>query len=280
MSSSIIITKASGEKVFYESKKLQLSLEKAGADPGIIQRIIRQIEADLQPESTTQQIYQKAFRLLKKYSRPSAAKYKLKRAVMELGPSGYPFEHFVGEIMKDMGYFVKVGQVLQGKCVTHEVDVLAERDNHRIAIECKFGNKPGRKVDVKVSLYIHSRFRDLVNSWKNDPLHKDKTYEGWIVTNADMTSDAIQYGTCAGLHLVSWTYPAKGNLKDMIDNCHLYPVTTLTSLSKKEKNLLLESGIILCRELVGRASLLEKIHVPSPRIKKAMYEIEYLCSDH
>lgn len=275
--SNMMITKASGEQVLFEAEKLRNSLAKAGASDQVISRILDDISAKLYPGIPTKKIYQQAFAMLKRQSRPSAARYKLKRAIMELGPTGYPFEKYVGEIFKDQGFTVEVGVIEQGNCVTHEVDVLGEKDNRRIAVECKYGNRADKKVDVKVPLYIHSRFRDLSREWKKSEVHRSKQHEGWIVTNTSFTEDAIQYGICSGLHLISWNFPKTGNLKQLIDHCHLYPVTSMTSLTKKEKKGLLDKGIVLCRELLANEEVLEDVMIPNNRIRKIMEEAEGLC---
>lgn len=275
--SEIMITKASGEQVLFEAEKLRSSLARAGASDEVINQILYDVSEKLYPGIPTKKIYQQAFAMLKRQSRPSAARYKLKRAIMELGPTGYPFEKYVGEIFKDQGFAVEVGVIEQGNCVTHEVDVLGEKDNRRIAVECKYGNRTDKKVDVKVSLYIHSRFRDLSREWKKSKAHQGKKHEGWIVTNTGFTEDAIQYGICSGLHLISWNFPKTGNLKQLIDHCHLYPLTSMTSLTKKEKQGLLDKGVVLCRELLANKAALEDVMIPQRRIRKIMEEARGLC---
>ena len=80
---------------------------------------------------------------------------------MELGPSGFPFEKFVAAIIKEEGYQTEVGVIVQGACVTHEVDVVATTDHQHIMVECKYHNQQGRVNDVKIPLYIQSRFLDI-----------------------------------------------------------------------------------------------------------------------
>ena len=275
--SPIFIKKASGEKVAFEPQKLLNSLTKAGAVPEVAEVILKQIESELRPGMSTARIYQRAFNLLRKSSRPLAAKYKLKRAVMELGPSGYPFEQYVGALLERQGYKVKVGVTVMGKCVSHEVDVLAEKDNHRLAIECKFGAKAGKRLDVKVPLYIRSRVNDLIDAWREEPGGKDLIYEGWIVTNGMFSGDAQEYGTCSGMTLVSWDFPQHSNLKIRIERSGLYPVTTLVTLTKAEKKILLDKGIILIKSLLDHPHLLESLNVSPTRRKRAQEEIEALC---
>lgn len=273
----ILITKASGEKVPFSTEKLRQSLRRAGAGEEAMDSIVKEIGQKLYSGMTTKEIYRKAFSLLKKASAHLAAKYKLKKALQQLGPSGYPFEKYVGEIFKYEGYTVQVGQIVQGHCVQHEVDVIAQKEDRHFMIECKFHSDDGRKCDVKIPLYIHSRFQDVEKAWKERPGHGQKFHQGWVVTNTKFTGDAIQYGTCAGLQLTSWDFPKKNSLRERIDRSGLHPLTCLTTLTKREKQLLLDKGIVLCKELCQQEHLLNEIGVVPRRAKKVLEEAGLLC---
>ncbi len=275
--SSTIITKASGEKVAFSPEKLMKSLQRSGAGDEVIENILLQVKSQLYEGMPTKKIYKLAFSLLKKVSKPSAARYSLKKAIMELGPSGFPFEKFVSEILKHRGYKVRVGEIVLGHCVKHEVDVIAEINNHHIMIECKYHNLPGISCDVKIPLYIHSRFRDVEVTWKKLPGHENKIHQGWVVTNTKFTDDAIQYGQCAGLQLIGWNYPFNENLKTMIDKSGLYPLTCLTTITRTEKQHLLDNKVVLCREINTQRELLKLAHVAEARYENILLEIRNLC---
>jgi len=247
---SITILKANGQKDRFSVDKLANSLRRSGASEGEVSKICYAIEEKLYPGMPTKKIYRLAFNLLKENSRHLAAKYHLKKGIMELGPSGYPFEKFVGELLKHKNYKVKTSQIVQGKCVKHEVDVVAVRDKEMIMIECKYHNLPGTVCDVKIPLYIQARFKDIESVWKSVPAFANRNFFGWVVTNTRFSTDAIQYGRCAGVQLLGWDYPNKGSLKDLIDNFCLYPLTCLTTLSKSEKQILLDAGLVLCKDLL------------------------------
>src|SRR5690625_7615778 len=110
---------------------------------------------------TTKSIYESAYELLKRASDAGTARYKLKEGVLGWGPSGYPLERFVGKILEYGGFKTEVGGVMQGHCVTHEVDVTALKNDKHYLVECKFHNQQGRNCNVKTPLYIQSRFIDL-----------------------------------------------------------------------------------------------------------------------
>jgi hypothetical protein len=191
---------------------------------------------------------------------------------MQLGPSGFPFEKFVAELLKNQGYEVSTNNILQGVCVKHEVDVVAKKENKEFIVECKYHNQQGIRSDVKVSLYVHARFQDISKKPKNNSIH-----QGWLVTNTKFTDDAIQYGQCAGLHLVSWNHPHQNNLREMVEVSRLYPVTCLTSLSHGDKLRLLADNILLCKTIHQNPKLLQKYKFSTTRLRAILNECEKLC---
>ncbi len=273
----INIIKASGEKAPFEIEKVIRSLERTGANKLVVKEIVQDIEKAIYDGMTTKKIYQMAFKMLKKRSRVSASKYKLKKALMELGPSGFPFEKLVGKLLAHEGFETKVGVIVQGNCVQHEVDVIAQKDNNHYMIECKYHSEQGRFCNVKIPLYIHSRFLDVEKQWEHQQDHESKLHKGGVYTNTRFTTDAIQYGKCVGLLLTSWDYPMGNSLKDRIDKSGLHPITALTTITKAEKTKLLDKGIVLCKELHETPTLLNQIGIDKTRHKKILEDSEALC---
>lgn len=274
---TINVTKASGESSTFSEEKIRHSLQAAGATPQQIDFILKEIGSKLYEGISTKKIYRMAFSLLRDGSRHIAARYHLKQAIMELGPSGFPFEKYVAEILNCQGYTTKVGQFIQGRCIMHEVDVVAEKDNLLFMVECKYHNQAGKFNDVQIPLYVQSRFKDIEEQWSGMPSHKDKIHRGWVVSNTRFSSAAIQYGNCAGLNLLGWDYPVNKGLKDQIDALGLYPITCLTTLTGLEKQHLLARNIVLCKEIYNNKKILELSGVKTSRIYSVMKEAEQLC---
>lgn len=160
-----MIIKASGQKEPFNTKKFQNSLKRAGASDKTIEKLIRKIKK-IPTLKTTQQIYYFALEELKKYSRPVAARYKIKEALQNLGPSGFPFEKFVAQLFEYQGYKAKNNVFIDGFCVDHEVDVVAQKDNKNYMVEAKFHQRQDLKTDVKVTLYVQARFEDILKNGK------------------------------------------------------------------------------------------------------------------
>lgn len=271
------IVKYSGEKVKFSVDKLFKSIKKTGADNAMVNQIIDKVGDELYHGISTKEIYKRAFALLKKTNSHLACKYKLKSAIYEFGPTGYPFERFVNAILKYSGYKTKVGKVLYGQCVKHEIDVVAQKNGYTTIIECKFHSEQGLKCNVKIPLYINSRYLDVKANWKSSPFKKSILTQGWLVTNTRFTEDALQYGKCCGLYLLSWDYPNDDGLKDRIDRLGLYPITVSTQLTNREKQFLLNRDIVLCRELIGDVFYLDQLGISDIRKKKILDEIKQLC---
>ncbi|WP_339895462.1 restriction endonuclease [uncultured Algibacter sp.] len=275
---TIDIIKSSGEKVKFSLDKLKTSIKRSGADQQTVNQIIDNVRDELYQGISTKEIYNRAFSLLKKKKSYLASKYKLKKAIYELGPTGFPFERFIGVLLKYSGYKTEIDIVLQGQCVTHEIDIIAHKNNEIYAIECKFHNEEGLNCNVKIPLYINSRYNDVKAFWNLTAKNKSTLTKGWVVTNTRFTDAAIQYGNCVNLYLLSWDYPKNDGLKDRIDRLGLYPITVSTLLTKREKQFLLSRDVVLCRELIGDVFYLDHLGISETRKEKILNEIKMLCN--
>lgn len=274
----IQVKKASGQLQPFSEEKVMLSLKRASVDSNLAESILTHLKGELYDGIPTQRVYSHIFELLKKENPFLLGRFNLKKAIMELGPTGYPFEKFVGATLKHYGYQVETGVNVFGRCVNHEVDVVAEKDSQHFMIECKFHNQPGGFSDVKVALYVKARFDDIEAVWKEKPGHQTKFHQAWLVTNTRLTSDAIQYGECAGMKLIGWNYPNKGSLRDLIEDSGLHPITCLTSLTHTQKQILLSHDIVLCKNLLDiRSNILTYLNLSVAQMEKLKDEVEQLC---
>lgn len=274
------VTKYSGETEEYDESKLRRSLKSAGAEQSIIDEIVESIKEELHEGISTQRIYKEAFRQLRAKSQKIAGRYKLKEALFELGPTGFPFEKFVSKLLNRHGYETQTGVIVKGDCVNHEIDVIAHKDEEYLLVECKFHNRKENRCNVKVPLYIQSRFLDVKKNWTSQPGHKNKTHKGWVVTNTRFTSDAEKYGTCIGLELLSWDYPKDEGIKDLIGRMNLHPVTCLSSLNKQEKSQLLDKNILFCKQIFDDKGVLKKADINPRKINTIYKEAVEICNNN
>ncbi len=268
-----LVTKADGDVEPFDPAKLEHSLARAGASSIMRDRVLNEIVQGLHPGITTQEIYSHAFELLKHHEdAPVAARYSMKRAIFALGPSGFPFEQFLGAILRGHGWRVTTDVMLVGRCAPHEVDVVAEKDGKRVGIEAKFHNEPGGKTDIKDALYVHARYEDLARA----PLASSRVDEGWLVTNTVFTKNAIRYAQCSNLTLLGWDYPRTRGLVNLIEEGRVHPLTALTTLTDAEKHRLLDNKIVLCKE-ISTPHLLKENGIQPDKIPLIVEEAKRLC---
>lgn len=271
------IVKHSGNIVEFKREKLRDSLLKSGASRSIVEDVIGQIEKQLYEGISTKKIYKLAFGLLKKNANSHAARYNLRAAIQLLGPAGFFFEKYIAKLFQSEGFETLTNLLLQGKCVSHEVDVVVRKNNYLTMIECKFHAGRDAVSDVKVPMYILSRFNDL-KTQNLAIFEEDNVLDNcFIITNNRFTADAIQFARCSNISLLSWDYPDNENLRDKIDRSQLYPVTCLTTLTLAEKDRLMNVGIILVKELLEDTDCLKSIDLSQNRVKNVIREASELC---
>jgi hypothetical protein len=246
---SIKIVKASGKTEDFHIQKLIQSLIRSGASKDIAWDIAKKVEKQIVPSMHTKQIFKLAKKFLRQYNRVTDMRYSIKKAIYALGPSGYQFERYFGRILKAYGYSVEVSCFLKGQCITHEVDVFAQKNGKVFIVECKYHSNGGIPTDVKIALYVYSRYTDIQNGFNQIPGNNLTISEGWLVTNTRCSPDAIKFAECVGLKIVSWKYPSHRSLEKMIEGKRLYPITVLSSIKKHAIELLFKNDIILAKDI-------------------------------
>lgn len=272
----VYIIKADGEREIFQREKLIESLQRVGTTSQVIDKIVTHIESDLMDDMSTTDIYRHAFALLRKYEQRVVARYSLRRALIGLGPTGFPFEDYIGEIFKAQGYKVEVGKIVKGHCVPHEVDLIAYNDSRLLMGEIKFHNELGYKTDLKVALYVKSRIDDLKASSFFYGGKSRKLDEGLLITNTKFTQTAIDYGTCSGMTMIGWNYPAKGSLQELIEASGLHPLSCLSSLTVRNKHDLFQKKVVLCKSLLEDPTLLTSIGIRGDQLNQVIEEIKTL----
>jgi hypothetical protein len=259
------IIKASGETEDFKPSKIYKTLIEAGADRGLAQEIADAVRKYAHEGITTHKILEIVLNKLK--NNPGIkAKYDLKRAIMSLGPTGFPFERYFADILHEYDYNVSVGNHIKGKKIIHEVDITAKNNkNKRFMIECKYHNEPGKPTKLQPALYTYARFLDLRKNFD----------QPWLVTNTKCSKDAKQYALGVGLKITSWKYPEKESLIKLIMNKKLYPITILKTLDNNTKQKLFQMDVVLAKNLQNYtlAQLCEKTRLCEKKIKKILNEL-------
>jgi Holliday junction resolvase-like predicted endonuclease len=279
------ITKASGEKEQFDATKVRLSLKHSGVQEPLITTILEELKQE-KPQST-RDIHRFIVGRLEQEQPSLAARYNLKQALLELGPAGFPFEQFIAQLFQELGYLTATDQMVRGFCVTHEIDIIATKEQKRFFVECKFHNRPDLASEVKVTLYMQAAFEDIVKklhhsttnqTHNSSPTTPITSWGCWGITNTRFTTEAKTYATCVGMRLTSWKYPVGNGLAELIDRLGLHPVTALTLLTHAQKKALIAHGCVLCRDIKNHADTLKSFCFSDAHIKKIITEAQATCS--
>lgn len=271
MRETLFVTKSDGRQEPFSMAKFERSLKRAGVPKEHIRQVFGKIMPQIKPGISTQELYKETYQTLATLEQTCASRYSLKQALRMLGPSGFPFELLVGQLLEYQGYTTVRDQYIDGKCVSHEIDIVATKGDETMMVECKFHGRIGIKSDVKVTLYMKARFDDIAAKESN------KITQCMIATNTQFTSEAISYAECVGLTLLAWGYPHNKGLESLIEENKLYPITVLSNIKKHDLAALIAAGIIFCKDLIENRQLLESKGLRPPVISDIIRQCKDLC---
>ncbi len=241
---TVWVLKASGERVPYNRKKLLKSCKRSGASTSACKEAIDKVERVLRDGMSTQEILKTVLGSLNKVSPAYASRYDLKGAIMRLGPAGFHFEKLTAELLTKHGYTTETNLQLRGKCVTHEIDILARKNNIFSLIECKFHQSPGIYTGLKETMYTWARLFDI-----NEGAKSGKIEKAWLVSNTKFSDAAIEYATCRGVELTGWSYPKGMSYQDLLEEKELFPITAI-KMDEPSLSAFAREGLMFVRDLV------------------------------
>ncbi|MGI9565697.1 MAG: ATP cone domain-containing protein [Nitrosopumilus sp.] len=264
--------KADGSKVAFNPNKIITTCLRAGANKEATKRIIKKIRGQVYQGVETHDIYKMVLNALNEEKEGTVLKqrYKLKEAIMKLGPTGFLFENYVGEILKHSEFKVKtISGKVRVRCTVHEIDLIAFSGNKRTLVECKHHSKHGVYTGLKESLYTHARFLDTKSSFESE----------YLICNTKVSMHAKKYAKCVGQHILSWKYPPNNSLEKIIEKNHLYPITIL-SLNSKEIRSCLHAKILLAKNLLNyrEKELSKKTGINTKRISNLQKLVQQMIS--
>ncbi len=274
----IHVVKVSGEIEPLDINKVREACLRAGASQEAAELILNKLRQFVYEGISTKEIYGRVFKLLEKYAYPSAIKFGLKEAIMRMGPTGFPFETYISQILKQHGYRTRTNAIIRGSCVNHEIDIIVEEESHngnkRYMVECKYHNASGIYTGLKETLYTYARLLDLKEGSEKGLC---EPFDGaWLITNTKISADALNYGICRDLRLIGWRYPPKKGLEKFIEEKNLYPITILKSIDKKSLQKFSRAGIMLLKDLEGMKlkDLSTKTQITQTKLTKILNDIK------
>ena len=271
-----LIRKASGELEPFDINKLKFSLKKTGISDELLNSILYETSDWIVNGISTKQVYEHAFKYLNKTPNYVLHLYKLKQALFDIGPTGYPFESLMGELFTKQGYETEVGIVVDGRSVTHEMDVIATNKEYQHIVECKYSKDQGKVISIQVPLYVRSRVNDIIAHRKELNQYKGLDFQAWVATNTRFSSDSIQYAKLNDISLIAWDYPKGAGLKELLEEYKVFPISILHNLENRHKDKLLKQGIVTVSQLLKKLEVVHTLNIDDKSIAMLLEELDEL----
>ena len=219
-----------------------------GVSRAIGEAIANDIEKKVYPNMDTKKILQMIFRLLKKHKPIIAHQLDLRKALSLLNPAP-DFEQYIQLLLREHDYTVTNNQIIHGKCVEHEIDAIATKNNITYIVEVKHHFKYHTPTSLDVSRISRAVFEDITEGHQIG-LNNQKIDQAMIICNTKLSEHAKQYADCRGIKHIGWSSPKDHDLQTMIKEKKLYPITILKELNTQTRNKLTSKGILLLRQLI------------------------------
>jgi hypothetical protein len=264
------VIKSSGDFEKFDHKKIYRAVRNAGGSKKLAGAAVNEVRKMYREDIPTKEIFEFLLEFLK--NEPGVSqRYGIKKAIMSLGPTGFPFEQFFARVLEYYGYQTTTDNKLKGKRIIHEVDIVAIRKK-KWMIECKYHNESGTITDLHSALYTYARFLDLGKYGFDAP---------WLVTNTKCSDDAVEYARGVNLKITSWNYPQDESLQNLIMEKKLYPITILSSVSDEILNRLYSAKIVIARDLLRGSpdDLSRRTRLDKETILKLTDEIKEICGE-
>jgi len=266
----LYVINLNGQKEPFSFQKVYNSVRRVGASRNLAQEIAQVIRKQAYPGIKTSEIFSKVTKMLHSETPKAALRFNLKKGMKKLGPTGFPFEKFVGEILKKLGYNVEINQYLAGHCIrSYEIDFVAQKKDIIYIGECKYRNLPGEKVHSRDALANYARFLDICNG----PFFKSKKDQGFkiktmMITNTKFTKKTLDYCECIGINALGWRYPKTKGLEYIIEENKLYPITILPALNSYLAGFFVSKKIMLVQDILNINSkrLSQYLKIPEKQI--------------
>lgn len=246
-----------GEEEPFSFEKVYQSAKRAGSPEFLAKTIAENVQQNIYPGIKTSEIFKKVKNLLAKKNSKAAIRFSLKKAIQKLGPTGFPFEKYIGAIFKSSGFEVRLNEYLEGLCLRYEIDLLAQKENLFYVGECKYRNLLQEGViHSNITLANFARFLDL----KDGKFLKQEKFRNFeiktiLVTNAKFSLDSIKFSLCRNVDLLGWRYPENKGLEYFIETQNLYPITILPSLNNELIKIFVSENIMLVKDLLKLDSI-------------------------
>jgi HJR/Mrr/RecB family endonuclease len=271
---ALTVTKANGFKQPFNKDKVIRTAMRMGASRKTAYEIAEKIEQKLYDGMPSAKILQLIFLYMRKDKPNISHLYDLRKG-LSLMDSKPEFEKFIQTLLANNGFEVTQNQILTGKCGQHEVDAIAVRNGVKYLVEIKHHYSYHALTGLDESRIARAILED-VNEGYELGTTKHKIDNALLVTNTKYSDQAIKYAGCRNILLIGWNSPPNLSVQSMIEEKNLYPLSCLRSLRRSDRARLVDSGIVLIRQISEEApaSISKKTGLPQHVLEKIREQIE------
>jgi Holliday junction resolvase-like predicted endonuclease len=241
------VKKFDGSKQQFDKNRIIRTCMRNGASEETATKIANRIEKNAHDGMRTQEILDLIWEYLREHHPESQMRVDL-RLALSLLRSKPDFENYASLILKDLGYSVQSNMVLRGRCIEHEIDAIAQKEDRTIYVEVKHHNRAHTYTPLEVSMKVWATLQDLI-AGKKLGYHNINFTKALIICNTKFTDHARVYADCVGIDHIGWKSPVSNGLEDIIERRSLYPVTVLKE-DRGLLRLLVGNGVLLLRQLI------------------------------
>ena len=242
----VYVIKINGEKAPFDKSKVVRTCQRAGVSKEKAERIAAEVEASIYDGITTKKILKMVLERLEREHPKHSAKYQLRDAISKLDPEEHEFERYISKLFKAHGYKTQWDKIIEGECIEHQIDVIAEKDGKKWLLECKHHTNPHRMCGLGTVMTTWAVIDDIRRAGDD--------YENiWLIVNTKFSEHAVRYANAKNLILMGWNYPEGGSLRRMIESKRMEPITIL-DMKPAVRNRFSKAGILLLSELIETPS--------------------------
>ena len=221
-----------------------------GANIQVAEQVAGRVERRLYDGMDTRVILRLVFQFMREYKPGVRHIFDLRMGISLMEPKP-EFERFVRVLLSYSGFEVTPNQVLRGKCGEHEVDGVAKKDGVTYFVEVKHHSSYHALTGLDESRIAQAVLEDVADGFALG-VTELKIDRAMIVTNTRYSEHAIQYGGCKNILQIGWSSPQYLGLRDMIEKGRLYPLSCLRGVSREVRMRLVDSGMVLVKELLSQ----------------------------
>ena len=244
-----MVKKADGSLQPFDREKVVRTCLRMGANRQVAYEVAERVERKLYNGIPTAQVLRIIFKLMRRHKPGVGNLFDLRKG-LSLMSSKPEFEVFVRAILERNGFEVSSNQILQGKCVHHEVDGLARKGGVTYFVEAKHHVNYHTPTGLDESRIARAVLEDVVEGYALGKSNS-KLDRAMIVTNTRFSEEAAKYGRCRGILQIGWSSPVDNGLQNLVAGLNLLPLSCVKGLSVDARLRLADVGIVLFEQIAN-----------------------------